>query len=76
MDKIVYVLITQPGGVDGRDHTDNGGTMMMASYDKSQLEKSKALPWCKIESMVVDVERAKKKALFKLNPIDRLMLGI
>ena len=75
-DKIVYTLVSNPGGVDGRDHLHKGGTIMMAAYDRATLEKSKAKPWCKIVAQVIDTEARKKSALYKLDPIDRLILGV
>lgn len=71
-DRIAYVLITEPGGIDGRDHMDKGGKIMHATWE----EPKKKAPWCRLEKQVIEVEAAKKSALAKLDPIDRLVLGI
>lgn len=75
-DKIAYTLVTKGGGVDGRDHTDKGGVILAASFDKKQLEKNKNLPWCDIKAEVLDEEKAMREALRKLSPVDKLVLGI
>ncbi len=70
-DCIVYVKKTKAGGVDGKDHTDKGGLIVKASY--------KPLPsdhYYTLEKRVIEVNKAKKEALAKLNPIDRLVLGV
>jgi hypothetical protein len=76
MDKIIYTLITKGGGVDGRDFMDKGGHVIAASYDRKDLEKNKNLPWCDIVPQVVDTDKAKKVALAKLSPIDKLVLEL
>lgn len=74
MDKIIYTLVTKGGGVDGRDHTDKGGDVIAASYDKATLQKNKNLPWCELKAEVVDIDAARKAALAKLSPVDKLIL--
>lgn len=73
-DKIIYTLVTKGGGVDGRDFTDKGGKVIAASYDKAVLQKNKNLPWCNIVPQVVDIDAARKSALAKLSPVDKLVL--
>lgn len=76
MDKIVYKLVTRPGGVDGMGYTDKGGDVRAAFFDKAQAEKHPGKPWCDIVPIVVDVEKARKAALKKLNALDKLVLGL
>mgnify|MGYP003582407657 CR=1 FL=1 len=75
-DRIAYLLITQPGGVDGLDRDDKGGVIVAASFSKERIERRKGLD-CRyrIEPRVVN-EDDKRKALAKLDKLDRLLLGI
>lgn len=75
-DKIIYLLISKGGGVDGMDFTDKGGQMRAAAFDRETLEKHPGKPWADIEARVVDVEKTRKAALAKLNPLDKLVLGL
>lgn len=75
-DRIVYVLVTEPGGVDGRDFEDKGGDVRAASYDKGVLEHYPNRPWCRLEARVVNIEDARRSALHKLDPIDKLVLEL
>jgi len=73
-DKIVYVKVSKAGGIDGRDTSDKGGTVLAASYIESYLQ---ADAWSYIEGRVVDIETTKKIAKIKLTPIERLaLLGV
>lgn len=76
MDRIIYKLVTKGGGIDGRDHADKGGKIIAASYNKADLQKNKNLPWCDIVPEVVEEEKAKREALAKLSPVDRLVLEL
>jgi len=76
MDRIVYVLISNAGGVDGLDHNDKGGREIEASFEEGALEKSRNLPWCSIEKRVVELNHAKKEAMDKLTATDKLVLGL
>ena len=73
---IVYTLIANGGGVDGRDHTDKGGDLVGAYLDEAQANNAKNAPWCKMVPQAVDMAQAKLAALAKLNPLDRLALGL
>ncbi|MBI6727452.1 hypothetical protein YA0089_27935 [Pseudomonas viridiflava] len=73
---IVYTLISQGGGVDGRDHTAKGGDLVGAYLDEAQAKNAKNAPWCKMVPEAVDMAQAKLAALAKLNPLDRLALGL
>ena len=75
-DRIVYQLITKGGGMDGRDHTDRGGKLIFATYTKVEAEKNPNKPWCDLKAIVVDVELARRNALAKLDPLDRLVLEL
>ena len=76
MDRIVYTLVTKAGGVDGLDYKSEGGKIVDASFDKSVLEKHKSLPWCEIKAEVFDDEKARRDALAKLSPVDKLFLRV
>lgn len=74
-DLIVYQVITNGGGCDGLDHTDKGGTLVTASFDKAVVTgKYGKDERYRIEPKVIDLEQAKRAALAKLNPVDRLAL--
>lgn len=74
MDRIIYVLVTQGGGVDGRDHTDKGGHEVFASFSKQDCLKHKQYPWCKIDARIIDMQEAYNKAIQKLNAVDRCVI--
>lgn len=76
MDRIVYVLVSTGGGVDGLDHTDKGGQDLEAFFDIESAEKSPKYHYAKIEKRVVEFDDARKEAIAKLNPIDKLVLGV
>ena len=75
-DRIVYKLISRGGGIDGRDHTDQGGELRAAFWSREEAEKAPNAPWCKVEPEVCNVEALRRYALAKLNPIDLLVLGL
>jgi len=74
MKKIVY--IASSAGVDGR------GTQkaMLANWDEDELVKThNAHPnknWMHVHERIVNTEEVRKKALAKLDAVDRLVLGI
>lgn len=74
-DQVVYVVISNPGGVDGKDHTDKGGKVTYASFYKSDAD-GKANAYGTVKARAVNMESARAKALAKLNPIDRLALDL
>ena len=76
MDKIIYTLVTKGGGVDGLDFTDTGGKTVLATFSKEEAENSSKKPWCDIVPVIVDVDKAKKDALAKLSPVDKLVLNL
>lgn len=76
-DRIVYIVTTAPGGQDGRDHTDKGGKLMLATYERTDAEKFTGKD-CRytLTPTVVDVVAARKAALAKLDLLDKLVLGL
>lgn len=75
-DRIVYLVVTQSGGVDGRDHTDKGGHIMHATFDSREAAALTRQGWDTVKKEVVEMTRARHTALAKLNPLDKLILGI
>jgi hypothetical protein len=75
-DIIVYQLVSKGGGMDGMDSSFKGGTITAAYFTRYEAEGSKNLPWNNIVPIVVNIKQAKKAALDKLNPIDKLVLGL
>ena len=73
-DKIVYLIVTNGGGMDGMDRADKGGKIMFATYNKAVAEK-KVGPWSHIEPKVVDTLNTAEKALKKLDPLDILSIN-
>lgn len=76
-DHIVYMVTTAPGGQDGMDHTDKGGKLMLATYERADAEKFIGKD-CRyiLTPTVVDVVAARKAALAKLDLLDKLVLGL
>ena len=74
MDKIVYTLVTNGGGIDGLDFTDKGGKIIAVSFSKEALQHNKNKPWCSIKAEVIDTDQVRKQALAKLDMIDKLVL--
>lgn len=72
-DQIVYLRISKGGGVDGLDHTDKGGKVLQASFSQSDIKLD---GWSSLEKRVVTMREARKEALDKLNPLDKLVLGL
>lgn len=74
-DRIVYTVVTAPGGEDGRDHNDKGGTIVFATFDKEEAQKragndSRLL----LSPQVIDVSQLRKAILARLDPIERLVM--
>lgn len=74
-DIIVYKVVSQPGGVDGLDFNDKGGTLVNASFEKQPMTLKYGND-CRyrIEPTVIDLDTAKREAMAKLTMIDRLAL--
>ena len=71
---IVYQLVTNPGGVDGLDHTAKGGKVIRAHFSKTGAEDDPCAPWCKIEPVMIDPRKVLKTATEKLTPIELLVI--
>lgn len=74
-DIIVYKIISQPGGVDGLDFNNKGGTLVNALLSKHEATVRYGSD-CRylIEAEVLNLDFAKQRAMAKLDPIDRLAL--
>jgi hypothetical protein len=70
----VNVLVTNPGGVDGMDHTSKGGEIVFAGTLEECQKKLNG--WCTLEARVVDLALLKRQALGKLSALELLALGI
>ena len=73
---IVYTLVGNGGGIDGMDHTNKGGEIRAAYLTRDEAENDKRAPWCKINPIVLDLDKAKSHAKAKLDPIDKLALNL
>jgi hypothetical protein len=75
-DRILYIVVTEGGGQDGRDHTDKGGKVMLATFDLDEAKKRVGSDSrFKIEKRIVNEDDV-KKALAKLDPIDLLLVKV
>jgi hypothetical protein len=73
-DKIIYKVVTNGGGIDGRDSSDKGGTVKFASLDRAEAEK-KVDAWSTLKVDVIEnFEEEAKKALANLDPVERLLI--
>lgn len=75
-DRIVYVLINKPGGIDGSDFNDKGGEMMGAYLERKDAEDNPNANWCTIKAKVYDLEKIMDDTIRKMNPLQRLALKI
>ena len=74
-DRIVYTVITAPGGADGRDHTDLGGKVVDAFFEKQQAyDRVGSNSQLGVKPEVVDVSALRKQILDNLTPIERLVM--
>lgn len=72
-DMIVYTVVTEPGGVDGKDPTDKGGVMVRATFDKEQAQQHVGNDSrMKVMPIVIDTEVVLTDMLSKLNMVERL----
>lgn len=74
-DRIVYVVTSKPGGVDGRDHTAKGGPRI-AFTSKAEAEKKKTA-WDDVVPTIITAEEAPqivRNARAKLTPVELLLL--
>lgn len=75
-DIIVYTLVQNGGGIDGMDFTDKGGKISSCHETRQAAEADRNAPWCKIVPIVVDTVEAKRKALAKLDALDKFILKV
>lgn len=72
-DKIIYKVVSLPGGVDGRDLSDKGGKVLFASFDKHRAE-SHVDGWSYLKPEILeDYEQKVRKVLDDLDPVTRLL---
>lgn len=77
-DKIIYLVVSEPGGIDGRDFTDKGGRIKFASFDRSSAE-AKLDAWHKLKLKAVseeELDKIKNLAFEKLDKVEQLVLGV
>jgi hypothetical protein len=74
-DQIVYLVLSNPGGIDGRDTSDKGGTIKFASFVKLEAENNTD-KWSTVTPKIVNVETQRAETLKKVNPLDLLILGL
>lgn len=74
-DRIIYLVISEPGGVDGLDNTDKGGTVVGAHFSKVVAEGQKGNDSrLRVTATVVDDEVVKAQAMAKLTLVERRVL--
>lgn len=73
-DSIMYVVVVQPGGVDGLSKEPGGPKF--ASFNKVEAMKH-CDAWSKIELRIIEnVDKARKQALSSLDPVTRALLDL
>jgi len=72
-DRIAYCLVTTGGGVDGRDHTDKGGHVRFATFEKGEAARKRD-GWVRVEARVVVPAAVAAAAKGKLDPVEHLCL--
>jgi hypothetical protein len=80
----MYLVVTNSGGVDGRDSSDMGGKVMWAGWDRARMPRQYAKDieghagegWYRLEMRIVDAPTARAAALQRLTHEDRLLLGL
>jgi hypothetical protein len=73
-DTILYTVVTEPGGVDGMDHHDKGGVIILTTFDLEEATKKVGLDSrLKVEKQIV-CEDDVRAALAKLDPIERFLI--
>jgi hypothetical protein len=73
-DRIVYPVIANGGGIDGRDPSDKGGKVTKAYFHKGETEKN-ADGWSHIGKPIVVVpSEVAQRVIDDLNPVELLCL--
>lgn len=75
-EKIVYMMLSKGGGIDGMDRDDKPDKLLGAYLTRQEAEKDPNLAWRNIEPVVVDFDAIRTSAIKKLNAIDKLVLGL
>lgn len=77
-DKIIYQVISKGGGMDGMDHTDKGGQVQFASFEREEAE-NKITPWTELKLIAMsgkEITELRKKVLAKLDGTEKLVIGV
>jgi hypothetical protein len=77
-DQIVYQVVTKGGGIDGMDHTDKGGKVKFASFDREEAEKQ-VTAWDDLKLVAMsgkELLALRKKVLAKLDGTEKLVLEL
>lgn len=72
-ERIVYCIVSLPGGIDGRDLSDKGGRIIDVFLERTMAEK-RVDGWSTIEARVVDFVEEGEKILKGLSPLQKLVL--
>ncbi len=75
MAKQIVYLVTQ-NGVDGREPTSQVAAFFSEGERDEFVKTSKNRNWYSTEEKIIDVDVAYKKAVGKLNEVDKLVLGL
>lgn len=74
-DRIMYLVISEPGGVDGLDNTDKGGAVVGAHFSKVDAERQKGNDSrLRLTPTVIDDEVVRAQAMAKLTLVERRVL--
>jgi hypothetical protein len=72
-DRIVYLVVSNGGGVDGRDHTDKGGKILHANLIRDVAER-KVNSWSHLKPTVQDLDEILTN--IKPTPLEKLALNV
>jgi hypothetical protein len=75
-EQIVYVIESEPGGIDGKDPSDKGAMIAAMWYRDEAEARFKNDKRYRIRPIIVDVDETCQNALKKLNAVERLCLGL
>jgi hypothetical protein len=74
MKKIVYSIVSE--GIDGRGKR----TYVTSSFDEDKIVKAheahKNKAYNRVHEEIVDIDKARREALNKLNSLDKMLLGL
>lgn len=72
-EKIVYKIVSLPGGVDGLDSSDKGGAVT-AVYLTRQEAEEKCDAWSAIRPEIVDFKKVYRQVMNNLSKTEELVL--